>query len=72
EVKRIFVDGGFGKNTLYMQLLAEAFPGIEVYAASIAQSTALGTALAIHPHWNTQPATSDTIKLVYYNVSHGI
>lgn len=70
-VKRIFVDGGFGKNILYMQLLAEAFPGIEVYAASIAQSTALGTALAIHPHWNTQPATPDTIKLLYYNTSEG-
>lgn len=67
DVKRIFVDGGFGKNPLYMHLLAEAFPGIEVYAASIAQATALGTALAIHPHWNSKPAPADTIKLVYYN-----
>ncbi|HRO45231.1 FGGY family carbohydrate kinase [Agriterribacter sp.] len=69
DVKRIFVDGGFGKNPLYMHLLAEAFPGIEVYAASIAQATALGAALAIHPHWNSKPAPADTIKLMYYNTS---
>ncbi len=69
DVKRIFVDGGFGKNPLYMHLLAEAFPGIEVYAASIAQATALGTALAVHPHWNSKPAPGDAIKLVYYNTS---
>ena len=69
EVKRIFVDGGFGKNQLYMHLLAEAFPDIEVYAASIAQATALGAALAIHPHWNSKPATADIIKLRYYNTN---
>jgi hypothetical protein len=67
NVKRIFVDGGFGKNPLYMHLLAEAFPGIEVYAASVAQATALGAALAIHPHWNSKPASVNIIKLVYYN-----
>lgn len=67
NVKRIFVDGGFGKNPLYMHLLAEAFPGIEVYAASIAQATALGAALAIHSHWNSKPAPANIIKLVYYN-----
>ena len=69
NVKRIFVDGGFGKNPLYMHLLAEAFPGIEVYAASVAQATALGAALAIHPHWNSKPASVNIIKLVYYNTS---
>ncbi|HRN57981.1 MAG TPA: FGGY family carbohydrate kinase [Agriterribacter sp.] len=69
DVKRIFVDGGFGKNRLYMHLLAEAFPGIEVYAASIAQATALGAALAIHPHWNSKPVPADTIKLMYYNTN---
>ncbi len=29
-IKKIFVDGGFGKNPIYMNLLASAFPGIEV------------------------------------------
>ncbi len=41
-VKKIFVDGGFGNNPIYMQLLSLAFPDIEVYAASVAQATAMG------------------------------
>lgn len=65
-VKRIFVDGGFGKNTIYMHLLAAAFPEIEVFAASVAQATALGAALAIHHHWNTRPVPGDCIELKHY------
>ena len=66
EVKRIFVDGGFGKNQVYMHLLAEAFPHIEVFAASIPQATAIGAALAIHSHWNTRSLPGDIIELKYY------
>ncbi len=62
EVKRIFVDGGFSKNPIYMKLLAKAFPTIEVYAASVAQATSLGAALAIHTHWNSGPIPSDIIS----------
>ena len=40
DIKKIFVDGGFSKNSIYMNLLAAAFPEIEVYAASMAQTTA--------------------------------
>ena len=69
-VKRIFVDGGFGKNAIYMNLLAAAFPDKEVYAASMAQATAIGTALAIHSVWNTQPMPNDIIELKYYAVTH--
>ncbi|MDB5109665.1 MAG: carbohydrate kinase, partial [Mucilaginibacter sp.] len=47
-VKRIFVDGGFSKNSIYMNLLALAFPDIEVFAASMAQATAMGAALCLH------------------------
>ncbi len=65
-VRRIFVDGGFGNNPIYMNLLATAFPDIEVYAASVAQASALGAALAIHPHWNTQPLPSDCVALKKY------
>lgn len=68
-VKRIFVDGGFGKNPIYMYLLAEAFPSIEVYAASVAQASALGAALAIHPHWNTKSLPADIIDLKLYSVT---
>jgi sugar (pentulose or hexulose) kinase len=65
-VKRIFVDGGFGKNPVYMHLLAAAFPNMEVYAASVAQATAIGAALAIHQRWNTQPLPGDLVEMRLY------
>jgi len=68
-VKRIFVDGGFGKNSVFMHLVANAFPDIEVYAASMAQATALGTALAIHDKWNTRAIPNDLISLKYYSAA---
>ena len=64
--RRIFVDGGFGKNPIYMNLLAMAFPDSEVYAASVAQASALGAALAIHHHWNTHPLPGDCVELKKY------
>ena len=70
HVKRIFVDGGFSKNNIYMYLLAEAFPSVEVYAASLAQASALGAALAIHQHWNTKPLPADIINLRLFSVTH--
>jgi sugar (pentulose or hexulose) kinase len=68
-VKRIFVDGGFSRNTVYMHLLAAAFPQMEIYAASVAQATAIGAALAIHRHWNSQPLPADLVEMRHY--SHG-
>ncbi|AEI47604.1 FGGY-family carbohydrate kinase [Runella slithyformis] len=67
SVKRMFVDGGFGKNPIYMNLLAAAFPDMEIFAASVAQATSLGAALSIHRHWNTQPLPPDLIDLRFYN-----
>ena len=69
-VKRIFVDGGFSHNAIYMNLLAAAFPQLEVYAASVAQATAVGAALAIHPHWNEHPIPGDLIDLKFYSLPH--
>lgn len=65
-VKRIFVDGGFSKNTVFMNLMALFFPETEVYAASMPQGTALGSALAIHRSWNTQPEPKNLIGLTYF------
>ena len=70
DVKRIFVDGGFSKNVLYMNLLAAVFPHIEVFAASMAQATAMGAALAIHNSWNKKSLPNDIIQLKYYSVTH--
>ncbi|MEI9944656.1 MAG: hypothetical protein WDN26_10605 [Chitinophagaceae bacterium] len=66
NVKRIFVDGGFSKNPLFMNMLASLYPGKEMYAATIAQSTALGAALAIHDKWNPHSLPSDIIELKLY------
>jgi sugar (pentulose or hexulose) kinase len=65
-VTKLFVDGGFGKNEIYMNLLAKAFPEMEVYAASVAQATALGAALAIHEDWNTKEIPQNLIDLKRY------
>ncbi|MBO0952489.1 FGGY-family carbohydrate kinase [Fibrella forsythiae] len=65
-ISRIFVDGGFSHNSIYMNLLAAAFPEIDIWAASVAQATALGAALAIHEHWNPEPISADLIDLTYY------
>lgn len=67
SVKRIFVDGGFSKNPIYMNLLAMAFPDMEVFAASVAQATSLGAALSIHRHWNSKTLPPDLIDLRFYN-----
>ena len=69
-VSRIFVDGGFGNNPIYMHLLSEAFPGIEVYAASVPQASALGAALVMHQHWTKQSIPSDLIDLKLYSAIH--
>jgi len=64
--KKLFVDGGFSQNEVFMHLLAKAYPQLKVYSAFIPQSTALGAALAIHQHWNNSPVPSQLIQLKYY------
>jgi L-fuculokinase len=71
-VKKLFVDGGFSKNPIYMHLLAHAFPELEVFAASMAQATAMGAALAIHASWNTREVPKDIIELKPYTASSKI
>jgi sugar (pentulose or hexulose) kinase len=66
KVNQLFVDGGFSKNSLYMNLLTYFFPEMEVYAATVAQATALGAALAIHQSWNNKPLPKNLIQLTRY------
>jgi sugar (pentulose or hexulose) kinase len=72
EVKRIFVDGGFSKNVIYMNLLAAVFPEVEVFAASMAQATAIGAALCIHESWNQKTIPNDIIELKYFSSNHDL
>jgi sugar (pentulose or hexulose) kinase len=66
SVKNIYVEGGFCKNNIYMQLLSDAFPGMDVYASSMIQGTALGAALAIHDEWNSNALPASLINLKHW------
>ncbi len=66
EVKQLFVDGGFSNNTVYMNLLSNKFPQLKVYAASMAQATALGTALVMHEAWNTKSLPENLVELKFF------
>ena len=65
-VKNMYVDGGFCKNKIYMQLLSDAFPAMNVYATSMIQGSALGAALAIHHEWNPDPLPDTLINLKHW------
>ena len=68
-VKKLFVDGGFSNNSVYMNLLAAFFPDMEVYASSVPQATAIGAALAIHDAWNGEPIPRNLVELKRYTAS---
>ncbi len=70
KVKRIFVDGGFSNNEIFMNLLAKAYPAYEVFAAAIPQASALGAALAIHENWNATAVPNNLISLQYYSTKN--
>ncbi len=72
SVKRIFVDGGFGNNDIFMHLMADAFSEEELFAASMAQATAVGTAIAIHKSWNQNSLSGNIIELRFYAKSADI
>lgn len=48
---RLLVEGGFAQNSIFMHLLARAFPHAVVVASVLAQASALGAALALHGSW---------------------
>jgi sugar (pentulose or hexulose) kinase len=63
KVSRIFVDGGFGKNSIFMKLLAQRFSNLEVFAATVPQASSLGAAIAIHSSWNLNSIPEHLIDL---------
>ena len=68
KVKKIFVDGGFSKNAVYMNLLAGSFPKMEVHAAAVSHASSLGAALIMHEHWNKNPLPDNLVELKRYSV----
>lgn len=65
-VKKIFVDGGFSINEIYMKMLANAFKNKEIFSAVIPQATALGAAIILHKHWNNKNLPEDLIALKFF------
>ncbi len=68
EVKQLYIDGGFARNEIFMNLMAQAFPHMEVYAASVSQATAAGAALAIHADWNRKEDAAHLLEVKRYTV----
>jgi sugar (pentulose or hexulose) kinase len=62
-VKKIFVDGGFGKNDIFMGMLKSHYPELEVYSSVVAQASALGAAMALHRSWNSNALPTKLIEL---------
>ncbi len=69
SIKKLFVDGGFSENPIYMTLLAKAFPGMEVFSSSLPQASALGAALAIHKFWNSMAIPTAIFDLKPYSAA---
>ena len=65
-VKTIFVDGGFGKNDVFMAMLKSCYPEMEVYSSVVAQASALGAAIALHDIWNNDPIPNQLITFKKY------
>lgn len=62
DVRNIYVDGGFSHNDVYMHLLSAAYADYNVYAASVAQASATGAALAIA----AENVPADLVSVVSY------
>lgn len=70
KVKRIFVDGGFSNNEIFMNMLAKGYSQYEVFAAAIPQASAIGAALVVHEKWNTKAIPNNLISLQYYSTKN--
>jgi len=47
EIKRIYIDGGFADNNLYLQMLVDYFPGYKLMTTKSPLGSALGAAIVI-------------------------
>lgn len=67
---RLFVDGGFARNPVFMHMLAAVFPNRKVYAANVSQASAVGAALVLHTAWNSKPLPQNLVTLTAYTAEH--
>jgi L-fuculokinase len=64
SVRKIIVEGGFSKNTIFMKLLTEAFFHQKIFKANLAQGSALGAAMVIAEAWGAKEAELEDLNLV--------
>lgn len=65
NIQKICVDGGFSRNELYLQMLAQLFPQCDVYAAAVHQASAVGAAMILEGVWNSDPPAIGLVELRY-------
>jgi sugar (pentulose or hexulose) kinase len=65
-VKKLFVDGGFGKNDVFMGMLKNHYPELEVYSSVVSQASALGAAMSLHHVWNNNAIPNELVTLKKY------
>jgi sugar (pentulose or hexulose) kinase len=58
----IFVDGGFSKNSIYMQMLANEFPLSKIYTGFSSEASALGAAIAFGKNRSNKDLLQKLIK----------
>ena len=63
QVKKVFVDGGFSTNEIYMKMLANAYSNMEIFSAVIPHATALGAAIILHKHWSKKDLPEHLVNL---------
>lgn len=67
DIDCIYVDGGFSRNPVFMNLLAAAYPQKRVFATTVHQASAMGAALVIHSSWNRLPEQPAVIEQRAYS-----
>jgi sugar (pentulose or hexulose) kinase len=64
HVQQLFIDGGFSRNVIFMELLRRELPSLRIAAAEVGQATALGAAMVLHEHWNEKTLRKDLVRFL--------
>lgn len=48
SIKRVYIDGGFGANELFTQMLADKLPHLQIFSTSFSLGSALGAAMLVN------------------------
>lgn len=68
DAKTIYIDGGFARNQLFVQLLANLLPQKNIVVSEVPQATALGAAMWVNQNetlasdWTFRPVDADALS----------